>query len=399
MAAILTNKSRFFNVENFISAVKNGDNMIYVFLAKGDSWPGEPATVTDSQQFTTPTPVKSVGRERIDSEDILCMKRVLYQDIQIITKYLVWQSGSYYDEYDDSIDLFDKNYYVVNSNNSVYKCIVKGSGTSTVAPTGTGSEGTIQLGDGYEWKFMYSLAGSDGSTWDWTSDIINIADESKPDWMPVKNIQAKDENPHQWEVMKNSIDGAIHQIKVLQGQTIPDGTVDLIKEDNSVWAGFTATSSSNVITITSAGSGIDKISKVKIGNDEVTDKVRIIHSPPGGHGRNAVKELMGCYIYLHTQIPADITWTSGEYRKIGIISNPLRTTRTDGEANKLTSVSITDEYVLGERINKEAPESSDYLVYSGDIVYVDNLDNVDGVDFPRLKTTNQIIDLRMILTF
>ena len=424
MGAILTNKSRFFNVENFISAVKSGDKMLYIFLAKDDKWEpntdfpnGEIDDITDDEEFVTPDPLNTVARERIDSEDIICMKRVLYQDITTITKYLPWEYDTVYDMYDDSDDLFEdggKNYFVVNTTSTytnadkhVYKCIVQGPGPSTEQPTSIDPVGTIKSSsDGYEWKYMYSLEGNQSGAWNWSSDILNVADENAIDWMPVKNIQKRSENPSLWEVMKNTVDGAIHHIVVNSGPEIEDGEVTLYDKDGILWSGFEATCTNNKITVTNPGSGINKISMVKIGITDVTNRVRPIYAPPGGHGSNPVKELMGCYVYIQSSIPEDITWNTGEYRKIGLIYDPLRVKKTDGSNNKLSTVSDSDELILGEKINKEAPQNTesvtDYLIYSGDIIYIDNLENLSssvGVDFPRQKIENQKVDLKMILTF
>lgn len=420
MSALLTNKSRFFNTENFISAVKSGDKMLYVFMAKDDKWIDEPSPV-EGTDFVTPTPINSDYRERIDSEDILCMKRVLYQDIVRITRYVVWDATKQteYDMYDDSIDLFGKNFFVVNGLN-VYKCIVRGDDKSTVPPT-TVSTTLLQknIEDGYQWKYMYSLGSetSSGIQWNWTDEIINVINPASADWMPVKYITTREENPTQWEVIKNAIDGAIYYIEVLSGPSVPDGNVTLYKPDGTTeYPNFVATCSTNKIDITNPGEDIHRIGKITITDSsnnttDVTDRLRPIYSPPGGHGRDPVKELMGCYVYIETGMPENIIWTNddgedGHYRKVGLIYDPLRVRRTDGNDNTYNTVSAENELVLGEKINKSVPEEklNDYLVYSGDIIYVDNLDNLTNnldinVPFPRTKTSSQIIDIKMILTF
>ena len=81
-------------------------------------------------------------------------------------------------------------------------------------------------------------------------EIVNVYSEGASNWMPVKYIQSKTENPSQWNVMKNAVDGAIHHIEVLSGETVSDGEVTLIKEDNSTWPVFDATCTSNKITVT-----------------------------------------------------------------------------------------------------------------------------------------------------
>ncbi len=50
-----------------------------------------------------------------------------------------------------------KNFYVINRENNVYVCINNNGGlASTQEPTGTGKN-DIALGDGYIWKFFYTV--------------------------------------------------------------------------------------------------------------------------------------------------------------------------------------------------------------------------------------------------
>ena len=50
--------------------------------------------------------------------------------------------------------------YVLNSANNVYKVLDNnGNAQSTVEPTGT-STSILTTGDGYKWKYMYSLSAS-----------------------------------------------------------------------------------------------------------------------------------------------------------------------------------------------------------------------------------------------
>jgi len=59
--------------------------------------------------------------------------------------------------------LYDADFYVVNSQYQVYKCIFNGTSPadpngkpSTVEPTGT-STSIITTTDGYRWKYMYTI--------------------------------------------------------------------------------------------------------------------------------------------------------------------------------------------------------------------------------------------------
>ena len=56
----------------------------------------------------------------------------------------------------DSIDMSTQNFYVLNRENNVYVCINNNGGLFTEEPTGTDTD-DLSLGDGYVWKFMYTV--------------------------------------------------------------------------------------------------------------------------------------------------------------------------------------------------------------------------------------------------
>ena len=59
--------------------------------------------------------------------------------------------------YSGAIRLEDANFYVLTSEYNVYKCIDNNSNAvSTYMPSGT-SPDVFETGDGYKWKFMYSI--------------------------------------------------------------------------------------------------------------------------------------------------------------------------------------------------------------------------------------------------
>ena len=405
MTAILTNKSRFFNMENFLSAVKNADRMVYAFIAKGDEWNAEDTAIV---------PVKNIGRERVNSEDILAMKRVLYKDLVTVAKYWQWDdsSSTVYNMYDDSVDLHTygigdvKPFTVVTGDDyRVYKCISNGGGVvSTQQPTHTGLDIPTES-DNYQWKYMYSmksLAGGD-SDWDWVTDpspsTINV--NGLPSWMPVLNVDTRPENSTQWDVRKGSIDGAIHRIEV-NATLETNATVKLYKDATTEWTtvdtGFLATSSSDglSIIINNPGKGINNIYKIEVGSTEYIlphNTIRPIYSPPGGHGSDPIKELLGSYLYINALIDQDISIPTGYYRKVGLIYDPLRKTKTDGTDNQLTHINDLNELVLGEKLGKSMAEDTDYLDYSGHITYIDNLETAGT------KSVGQTVSLMLILSF
>ena len=107
--------------------------------------------------------------------DIIAAKRVKASDINLVIPRVNWQSGKIYRQYDPqqtTDDLISSNtsqnlepMYVFTEDRKVYKCLSNNSGTLTAnVPTGdyTTSNGVITNpttggGDGYIWKYLYSV--------------------------------------------------------------------------------------------------------------------------------------------------------------------------------------------------------------------------------------------------
>jgi hypothetical protein len=104
-----------------------------------------------------------------------------------------WAAGTIYDQYDDkygeldstgnaitahsgALSLKDSQFYVLTDDDHVYKCISNNdSAVSTVKPTGT-SISSIELEDGYIWKFMFKVEASDKTKF------------LTPEFIPVRKI-------------------------------------------------------------------------------------------------------------------------------------------------------------------------------------------------------------------
>ena len=90
------------------------------------------------------------------------MKRVNYADVKHVIPRIEWTAGIIVDEYDDEdINLFEKYYFVKNSENNVYKCISNNyRSISTQEPKGRSLNYFI-TSDSYKWKYMYSIDDND----------------------------------------------------------------------------------------------------------------------------------------------------------------------------------------------------------------------------------------------
>lgn len=149
-----------FNVESaasFVSSFANND--YFVFAGKHTPYPGSDAILT--------TPNNSVKSTNLDVYDnMIFAKRISSSDVvHVVPKYL-WSSNTFYYKYDHTDgDLYTKRFYTVvddNTEYNVYKCLFNNSNTtvnvnSTVAPS-VKTVDPIVTGDGYIWKYMYSVS-------------------------------------------------------------------------------------------------------------------------------------------------------------------------------------------------------------------------------------------------
>jgi hypothetical protein len=106
----------------------------------------------------------------------MAMQKVGATDITHIIPRYTWATGTVYYAWDSNDGaIFDKAFYVITSEFKVYKCIVAGTGGSTVQPTQTLTAPTAES-DGYTWKYMYTLTVADSEKFLTTS------------YLPVKTV-------------------------------------------------------------------------------------------------------------------------------------------------------------------------------------------------------------------
>jgi hypothetical protein len=159
----------FINQANsFIADVQDTRNAYYIFAGKPQPWPN------DSQ----PTPTAdSVEQTQLSVYgDLLFGKLVSNTDVFPLIPRYNWTTNTVYEAYDQSdADLFSKQFYVMNDQFEVYKCIFNNRGAnSTVQPRLASTIGTFNTSDGYVWKYMYTLD-SQANTKFTSSDYIPVA--------------------------------------------------------------------------------------------------------------------------------------------------------------------------------------------------------------------------------
>jgi hypothetical protein len=359
MSAIITTKFRYQNANTLVQGL-NGtlDDVYYLFIGRSFAW------TSDS---SPPTPDDSQYHEYDAQQNILALKKLAATNVTRAIPRYNWISGSTYSEYDDRDSaLSTKQYFVVTDELSVYKCIKAGSGGSSIKPTGSSTSIGSVLADGYQWKYMYTLSGSD------------VAKFNTASFIAVKTLETDDDSV-QWDVQQAALPGAIHRIKITSGgsgyTTKPTVTITGDGEGCTVIAADVTISGGAVteILVNSArcGHGYSNATVSLSGGTSGTPATaRAVISPPGGHGADAVGELGSFYVMVDVQLVADEGsgdfLVDNDFRQIGLVANPYETDSG--------SLSLLGKWVTG----------TEYV--TGDTVYVDGMSYVANNDHTAAAT-------------
>lgn len=352
MAAIITEKFRLHNAKEFKQSATETGNAMYMFIGRPISW-------TDDSN--PPTPVDSLNDEYDAYANMTALKKVSSTDVSHAIIRRDWTSGTRYDEYrhnytssntanSGASTLWASTFFVVTSDYNVYKVISNNNGAnSTVMPTGT-STNILTTGDGYKWKFMYSIS---------ASDVIKFVTS---DFIPVKTIGAKagvegdvgglgsaasDDNSAQWDVENAAVDGTIEHARVTAGGSSygSDGNYNVAVSGDGASGQLQVTVSSGAITavtVNAVGSGYSVASidnallRTATSSSGTGAAFDVIISPKNGHGSDPVEELGGNYVIVNSRLEyaegsGDFP-TDNDFRQIGLIVNP-----TNAGGNTLSS--------------------------------------------------------------
>ena len=381
MAAIITEKFRTHNAKQFIEDFSESGQSNYIFIGRSHAW---------TDDTSPPAPANSQSEEIGAYEDMIALKKVSSTDISHGLVRYDWTSGTKYDEYRDNYsssnttnvtgvsNFFDGRGYVITDEFKVYKCLKTGmSGGSTVAstvkPTSVDTANPQVTGDGYMWKFMYSVV---------ASDVIKFVTN---DFIPVKSIGAKsavagsgtnggfgstatDDGSAQWDVENAAVDGAIyHYVVTAAGSGYSNGssgsfTLDVAVEGDGSGAVATLTFASGSLSsvafkdTSSYGSGYKRasfptlnsaISGLSAGSGAT---IHPVISPINGHGADPIEELGGNYAIVNSRLEfgegsGDFP-TDNDFRRIGLIKNPVQS--SDGTISSASSMTATNQLTVAD---------------------------------------------------
>mgnify|MGYP001091606689 CR=1 FL=1 len=117
--------------------------------------------------------VNSVAAKNEFLRRVIFGNSITKDDARFLFRKISWVDGKIYTEYDDVVDLTNKDYYVTiligdidEASYRVYKCINNNAGSaSTVSPStvsfGEMDDGYFGTSDGYIWKYMFDITPSE----------------------------------------------------------------------------------------------------------------------------------------------------------------------------------------------------------------------------------------------
>ena len=408
MPAIITDRFRIHNSEQFQEAFsETSGNVMYLGIGRPQAFAtatrGDARTDNEGSDTSPLTPADNRNAQSFPFDDLLAAKRITASDVTFAVPRRNWATGTTYDiyrhDYGERITgtttaqtsnsgvstLFDASFYVLTTARNVYKCLDNnGNSASTVEPTTTPTT-VIETGDGYKWKYMYTLSASQQANF-LSTDFMAVATDST--------------------VSSAAVDGAIDVVKIKSAGTGgANGTHTgiAIRGDGSngqvsvTVAGGVVTA----VTVTNAGTGytfgtISNAQIVAAGATGLTGaELDVIIPPKGGHGKNAIEELGGFFVMLNTSLEGTESGNSGDvtvandFRKISLIRDPnasgsaaTATTLRGTKAINLTGVS--GSYVVDEKITQATTgavgkvvewDSSNNILY-----YIQTRHTNDGID-------------------
>jgi hypothetical protein len=385
-------RQSYYAPQSTIATTGNPVTTLYCFLSWLDPW-------TDN--ISPPFPTQDQVYIKNVFKNMFVAKKINASNISPVTQRIDWTSGTIYDYYQDSIDMFQHDssgllvlhFYVKNKYDQVFKCLWNNNGGVATdepffQPGAYTSNNVFVSGiDGYKWKYLYTI------------DVGSKTKFMDSTWMPILASTGNVPNPL---------------------ATAGKGSIDVVNVTNG---GSGYNSSNSPITITITGDGEGATANAVVSSGVITDiivyspgsnytyaNVTITPSnsqigtgasafaptsPVGGHSYDPVSEL-GCRNIMYSvefngsetlngikYIPTDIS-----FHQVGLLVNP---TDLNNYPNPATGAiyDLSTQFVValgfGSYINDEIvqqidinPTSATYnqVVFTGTVLNFDASSNV-----------------------
>jgi len=389
MPAIVTDQFRILNANNFVESVENTNNSYYVFIGLSNptgapTLAGYGRTSDWNTSDKTPAPTDSFSYRAHSGDTMMFGKKISSANIRRIIRRVDWTSGSRYEIYRDDYSasnqspltkanrLYDANYYVLNSDFKVYVCIDNGStgdnllgNISQDEPTFTDLEPSKagNSGDGYVWKYLFTVSPSDIIKFD-STEYITVPNN----WSTSTDSQIR-------LVRENgNSDTNLNQLKHVYIENAGTGyanglgqEVDILGDGSGAKARVDVVNGKITDVTVSAGGKGYTYGIVDLGtlnsNVSATGRAKLIPIiPPGlGHGSDVYSELGTDKVIIYARFddstkdfPIDT-----KFAQVGVVKNPTKvgtsivytdTTYSSLQAFKFSTVSGTPQ--VGEEISQ-----------------------------------------------
>ena len=295
----------------------------------------------------TPSPTDNINYMNFVGDNMSFGKKVTSDNVRRLVRKISWSRGTKYEMYrhdynlnntspiTGSARLYDSNYYVMNSDFKVYICIDNGSsGINTTGnssldePTFTDLEpskaGTS--GDGYQWKYLFTVSPSDIIKFD-STDFISVSNNwsTSTDSQIVAVRDNGDSDVNNNQIKKVYIEnqgvgysnGTGQEVNILGDGTGGKVVVDVVngKITNAV--------------VSAGGKGYTygMVDLGAIGNTSASTKASLIPiiPPSKGHGHDIYKELGSDRVLVFARFDTSTTNdfpVNTSFSQIGILKNP-----------------------------------------------------------------------------
>ena len=436
MAAIVTDQFRILNANNFVETVDNSANSYYVVV--GLTNPTSPSVGfgrSTTWNTNTPSPEDSFNYINHTGDTQIFGKKVTSDNIRRLITRRNWTQGTRYEMYrhDYSIGnpspvtsssrLYDSSYYVMNKNFDVYVCIDNGS--SGISTTGNASQDEPlftdleptragESGDGYVWKYLFTVPPSDIIKFDSTEYISVPGDWPTSTTTQIQSVRENgDSTVNNNQIKKVYIDqqgfGYTQNQTGVELDIIGDGTGAKVVIDTDSEGKITKTS------VSSGGQGYTygMVDLGTLGTPSTRAKLIPIIPPSRGHGFDLYKELGTDKLLVYARFD-DSTKdfpTDTKFSQISIIKNPTSIGSTStftanqfSSVNAIKVISPTGTPVIGEKIEQSVTGGTalGYIVsydtdtnvvkYYQDRSLVFNQTTGDQTDYVGVTTNSKVLD-------
>ena len=422
MPAIISDQFRILNAANFVAGVADTSQYYYSFIGLPNSQDVGSGYGTEDWNTNTPAPMDGFKEYNDTWDTMLGLKQLTNDDVQRMVKKVNWTSGTVYEMYKNgytrenqspktsSTNLYDAQYFVVNSDLKVYICI--NNGQSPDNPQGRQSldePNFVDLepraagtsGDGYIWKYLYTIK---------PTEIIKF---DSIDFMPVPNAWGTGDSI---DIKNNAVDGKIETAVILNAGDgyQPIGTtfnnIPILGDGTGGKASVTVNSQGKVsdVNITNGGTGytraqiqfypgapgteiggpISGLSAVGVAVTSVAS-IEVIIPPPGGHGFDIYKELGAFRVLMYARFENNASnpdfIVGNDFARVGLVKNPQTLSGaplTKSSAVSLTSLklkTISGGNIADTTFTVDTPVSQTIGVGSTAVGYVANWDSSTGI--------------------